>query len=405
MTDPTAAPLFRSVGLMPDGPVRWGAAVRAGKPGVFVAELGAPVAQAPLDVAKIGKWIERVTTLTLDGRRPTGRELAARMASFWLPDQTVLYIGSTTGSVGGRVAAIVRTGLGERRPAPSAQWLQALSDPSTIRIWWAETDAVEEYEDALLDAFAAGLSDAERAALPEAALALPWANLRRGAGDRKATGIANALLPDVAGPADPQISHVVDLPPAEADGARDEAARRARPARGRGTSRVASAAGYAAKGSPRRAAPEPGYISPDGLDRLQTELRSLLEQRPGVIARIASARELGDLKENAEYHAAREEQGFLEARIRTLEQRLKTAVVVAPEERGATIGLGSRARVEVDGDETVVEVVGAMDANPAAGRVSTASPVGKALVGRRVGDVVTIKVPAGDIRYRIIAIE
>ena len=405
MADHGATAILRSVGLMPDGPVRWGAPLRALKAGVYVIELPDSVPNAPLDLARIGQWLARVPDLRLDSSRPTGKELAARLSSFWLPDETVLFVGASPGSVGARVSAVQKTVLGDRKPAPSAHWLQTLADPRALRIWWAETDAAEEYEDAVLDAFAAGVSATSRAALPDPAIVLPWANLRRSTGERKATGITNPFLPEPAKAAEPAISHIVELPPAEADGARDEAARKARPARGRGTGRVASAAGYAAQGSPRKPPPEPAYISPDGLARLERELESLRSRRPEVVARIATARELGDLKENAEYHAAREEQGFLEARIRTVEARLKTAVVTAPEERGASIELGSKARVEIDEEETVLEVVGAMEADPANGRVSTASPVGKALLGRRVGDIVTVKVPAGDVRYRILAID
>ena len=135
------------------------------------------------------------------------------------------------------------------------------------------------------------------------------------------------------------MTRIVDLPPAEADGARDEAKRARRPAPGRGTGRIASAAAYAAQGSPRKAA-SPSCLSPEGLERLQAELDGLLAQRPEVIKRIATAREHGDLKENAEYHAAREEQGFLEGRIKSIEAKLKIAVVVAPTERGAIVELG-----------------------------------------------------------------
>ena len=88
-----AASLLRSVGLMADGPVLWGRPVPASGPGVFVIELPAPLATAPIEVTRIGKWIERVDTLRLDGERPTSKALAARLSAFWLPSQTVLYIG------------------------------------------------------------------------------------------------------------------------------------------------------------------------------------------------------------------------------------------------------------------------------------------------------------------------
>ena len=167
---------------------------------------------------------------------------------------------------------------------------------------------------------------------------------------------------------------------------------------------IASAAAYAAQGSPRKAADEPVQLSPEGLARLEAEHAELVAQRPDVIRRIATAREHGDLKENAEYHAAREEQGFLEARIKQLEAKLKHAVVVAPTVRGAVVGLGSRVRVEESGEESVLQVVSSAEANSREGRISSVSPVGAALMGRKVGDAVTIITPGGEIRYSVLEI-
>jgi transcription elongation factor GreA len=232
---------------------------------------------------------------------------------------------------------------------------------------------------------------------------LPWAVLRSLAGVRKPTGITNPLLPEVKEPAPTRVSRIVQLPPAEADGARDEAKRARRPAPGRGAGRVASAAAFAAQGSPRKVH-ERVLLSPEGLARLEAEHAELIAQRPDVIRRIATAREHGDLKENAEYHAAREEQGFLEGRIKALEAKLKIAEVVAPTERGAAVGLGSRVRVEVDGDESTIQVVSSAEANSREGRISSSSPVGAALMGRKVGDLVTIITPGGEIRYAVLEI-
>jgi transcription elongation factor GreA len=406
MPDPNDAPaLLRSVGLLADGPVTWGRPVRQPGPGVYVVELPAPLSAAPLDLALIGKWLERVPDLRLDGERPSSRDLLARLAAFWLPAQRVLLIGSSSGSVGGRIAAVQKTVPGDRRPASSGLWLHFLRDPGELRVWWAQTDAVEEYEDALLEAFAAGVTPDEAASLPGGGPLLPWATLRTATGDRKPTGITGPLLPEIIAAAPPPVTRIVDLPEAEADGARDEAKRPRRPARGRGAGRVASAAGYAAQGSPRRA-PEPVYLSPEGLDRVQEELRELRDvRRPEVIKRIATAREHGDLKENAEYHAAREEGGFLEGRIRALEAKLKVAVIVEPTERGAVVEIGSRVRLTVDEEPAELVIVGSTESDPAGGRISNVSPVGRALLGRRVGDVVTIRTPGGEIRYEVLAIE
>ena len=402
--DRTAATLIAEVGLMADGPVPWGRPVRLAKPGIFVVELNEPVASVSMDLAAIGKWLERVPELRLDGVRPTSKDLQHRLSSFWLPSQPVLFIGSTDGSVAGRLAGLARTVPGDRKPAWSAIWLHFLRNPADLRTWWAETDAAELYEEELLAAFAKGVPAAEAAALPAGSPLLPWAVQRTTAGARKVTGIANPLLPEIKAPEPKGVSRVVDLPPAEADGARDEAKRPRRPAPGRGVGRVASAAAYAAQGSPRKVH-EPIYLSPEGLERLQVEHASLLSERPGVIKRIATAREHGDLKENAEYHAAREEQGFLEGRINALEAKLKIAVVVAPTERGALVERGSRVRVEVDGEEQILQVVSGAEANSREHRISSTSPVGAALLNRRVGDVVTIMTPGGEIRYTVLEIE
>ncbi|MGK2852123.1 MAG: hypothetical protein ACSLFN_14615, partial [Candidatus Limnocylindrales bacterium] len=180
MPDPISASLLlREVGLMADGPLPWGRPVPARGPGVFIVEAAAARATAPIELTRVGKWLERVPELRLDGDRPSSRALSARLASFWLPNQVVLYVGGSTTSVAARIAAMERTELGDRRPASGGHWLRTLSSLGATRLWWAATDAIEEYEDALLSAFAAAVPAADRAALPAGAGALPFANLRR----------------------------------------------------------------------------------------------------------------------------------------------------------------------------------------------------------------------------------
>jgi len=403
--DRSAATLIREVGLMADGPVPWGRPIRHAAPGVFVVELPGPLPSAPLDLSLIGKWLERVPELTLDGTRPVSKDLQRRLADFWLPSQPVLLVGSTTGSVAGRLSSMAKTVPGDRKPAWTGFWLHFLRNVADLHVWWAATSDPELYEDALIDAFASGVPAAEKAKLHGSAMAMPWAVLRTPSGIRKPTGIANPLVAEVKAPEPKAVTRIVTLPGGEADGARDEAKRPRRPAPGRGAGRVASAAAYAAQGSPRKPPPEPVILSPEGQARLQGELDALTAQRPEVIKRIATAREHGDLKENAEYHAAREEQGFLEARIKVIESKLKVAVVVAPTVRGAVVELGSKVRVSEDGDETVMHVVSSAEANSREGRISSISPVGAALMGRKVGDAVTIITPGGQIHYEILEIK
>ncbi|HEY6014511.1 MAG TPA: transcription elongation factor GreA [Candidatus Limnocylindrales bacterium] len=411
-TDTTAPALLRSVGLMADGPGQWGRPVPASGPGVFVVELPAPLPAAPIELTRVGKWIERVETLRLDGERPTSKALAARLAAFWLPSQTILYVGASDASVRRRLAAIEATALGDRRPSAAGYWLKVLRALDGTKIWWAATTATEEYEDALLDAFADGVTAAERAGLPDPAVVLPFANLRRASGERKSTGLTGALLAEpVVAPAPP--TRVVVVPDGDAEGAhgeppppRSRVSERpvARPAGPRRSVAAVTRDRLAAEAA-AEAAQGVQELTVEGAARLRAELEELTQvRRPQVIARIRTAKEHGDLKENAEYHAAREEQGFLEGRIKTLESKLKIAVVVAPTERGANVELGSHVRVEVDGEETTMQVVSSAEANSREGRISSASPVGAALMGRKVGDVVTIVTPGGEIRYAVLEI-
>ena len=409
-----AASLLRSVGLMADGPVLWGRPVPASGPGVFVIELAAPLATAPIEVTRVGKWIERVDTLRLDGERPTSKALAARLSAFWLPSQTVVYIGASDASVARRVAAIGRTELGDRRPNPSGNWLRTLRSLDGVRVWWTATDATEEYEDALATAFAENLPASDLSRLPDHDVVLPWANLRRSTGERKATGLTGALLPDTADPPAPP-THVVQLPDGDAEGARGEPPeprRRApalhapRPTTTRSPALTGASTGAAGGvGAAATAVVPAEALTAEGEARLRAELDELtLVKRPQIIARIRTAKEHGDLKENAEYHAAREEQSFLEGRVQAIEARLRSAVIVAAPVAGSRVGLGSVVTVDDDGETVTYTIVGADESDPARGRISSSSPVGRAFVGRNEGDDVDVTTPAGMRRYKILEI-
>jgi transcription elongation factor GreA len=393
----TAASLFRAVGLLPDGPTPWGRPVAARGPGVFVVELATTLPSAPIALAKVGKWIERVPDLRLDGDRPTSRALAARLASFWKPDQVVLYVGATESSLGRRIAALEATTLGDRRPHAGGHWLRTLDLPSGTRIWWALTDAVEEYEDGLLTAFAEGVpAETGTAAEP----ILPFANLRRPTGERRTTGLTGSLLPEPV-TAPPPPTRVVVVPDVDAEGAPGEAPPR------RSRSRPAGPAATPAPAPPGPTGSGAGVtMTAAGAERLQAELDELVRKRPEVVRRIATAREHGDLKENAEYHAAREEQGFLEGRIRALEARLRNAVIAAePAPAGANAVLGSVVTVESDGITDSYTLVGSAEADLASGRLSVVSPVGRALLGSAVGDEVVVDTPRGPVTYLVRALD
>ena len=133
-------------------------------------------------------------------------------------------------------------------------------------------------------------------------------------------------------------------------------------------------------------------LTPDGEARLRAELDELTRvKRPQVIARIRTAKEHGDLKENSEYHAAREEQSFLEGRIQAIEARLRSAVIVEAPAAGSRVGLGSVVTVDDDGETVAYTIVGADESDPPRGRISSSSPVGRALVGRDKGDYVVVR--------------
>jgi transcription elongation factor GreA len=155
----------------------------------------------------------------------------------------------------------------------------------------------------------------------------------------------------------------------------------------------------------RAAAPEPIQLSQGALDRMTTELDELTRvKRREVVARIKSAREHGDLKENAEYHAAREEQSFLEGRVQALEDRIRRAVVVDEEATGKVI-IGSRVTVEIGGEELEYTIVGSAEADPAKGRLSMASPVGAALLGAVPGAEVNVRTPRGAVSYKVLSVD
>jgi transcription elongation factor GreA len=404
--DRGAATLLRSVGLMADGPVVWGRAVPARGAGVFVVEIPAPRATAPIELTRIGKWLERVPDLRLDGARPSSRALAARLASFWLPSTRVLYVGSTDGSIGGRVEAMIHTVLGERRPHPAGHWLHALTGLDQARIWWAPTPAVEEYEDAIFGVFADTIPAADRAGLHDESVILPFANLRTATGERKVTGLTNSLVP--AEPVRPTPAmRVIDVPSAAAEGARGIPTTRASGGTVRRAPRSASPGTTRSSGpavAPGRAR-DATYVSADGLTRLRAEHAELVgTRRPDVIARIKAAKELGDLKENADYSSAREEQSFLEGRIAAIEAILRDATVIETPvgEAAARVMIGSTVGVEEDdGTASTFAIVGSTEADPANGRISNVSPVGRALLGRSVGDTVAVVTPRGEVRYRI----
>jgi transcription elongation factor GreA len=147
-----------------------------------------------------------------------------------------------------------------------------------------------------------------------------------------------------------------------------------------------------------------------GADRLREELATLKKvERPQVIAAIAEARAHGDLKENAEYHAAREQQGFIEGRIQLLESTISHAQIIEVERLnpGEKVVFGATVRLsdEETGEEKVYQIVGDVEADIKHNRIAVSSPISRALIGQQLGDVVVVRAPAGDREYEIIDVE
>lgn len=141
-------------------------------------------------------------------------------------------------------------------------------------------------------------------------------------------------------------------------------------------------------------------ITPDGKKELEAELDQLKAQRGDIAQKIADARDFGDLSENAEYDAAREEQGLLETRISEIEDILGNASVIKGGRR-STIDLGSKVDLSLGKSTVEYTIVGPVEADPLSGKISNESPLGLALIGKKVGDKATISTPKGEITYEI----
>lgn len=147
-----------------------------------------------------------------------------------------------------------------------------------------------------------------------------------------------------------------------------------------------------------------------GVEKLREELQQLkFDERPRIIKAIAEARAHGDLKENAEYHAAKDEQGFVEARIRNIEGQLSNAEIIDVTSFGTTGRVIFGATVDIldedDGSEVTYTIVGEDEADIGSGLVSISSPIARALIGKEVGDLVVVKAPAGDKNYEVVEVK
>jgi len=151
---------------------------------------------------------------------------------------------------------------------------------------------------------------------------------------------------------------------------------------------------------------DPVYLTASGKSDLEAELEELLTvKRPEIAAKILSAREDGDLKENGAYHDAKDRQGLMEARIRELTSKLERAAVIEAPAESSLVALGSTVTVQDDHGEARYTIVGSMEAKVAMGRISNESPLGKALMGRKAGEEAHVQTPRGDSLVKLLAID
>jgi len=153
---------------------------------------------------------------------------------------------------------------------------------------------------------------------------------------------------------------------------------------------------------------EKNPITPEGYVRLRDELHNLKSvERPRIIQMIAVAREHGDLSENAEYHAARERQSFVEGRVKELEQKLALAEVIDPTKlSGDKVAFGATVKLSnlTTDEEVQYRILGADEADLAHGTISVTSPLARSLIGKEVGDEVKMRMPGGDRTYEILEV-
>jgi len=153
--------------------------------------------------------------------------------------------------------------------------------------------------------------------------------------------------------------------------------------------------------------PPDTYLTPEGKEKLKTELDQLINvKRVELAKRLRDAIQQGDLSENADYHSAKEDQAFLEGRILELQETLRRAIIIEGKGASDHVQMGSRVTVQEEGEdpETFI-LVGAKEASPREGKISNESPIGRALLGKKVGEAAEAATPAGTVTFKILKIE
>ncbi|MFA6080864.1 MAG: transcription elongation factor GreA [Patescibacteria group bacterium] len=147
-------------------------------------------------------------------------------------------------------------------------------------------------------------------------------------------------------------------------------------------------------------------LTQKGYDDLKIEHEDLLKnKKPKAIERLSKARSMGDLSENSEYTAAKEELAFVEGRVQEIEEILDNANIVENNQAGDQVQVGSSVMVEVGGNTESFQIVGEFEADPMNKKLSQNSPIGMALINKKIGDLVEVNIPAGKIQYKIVEIK
>jgi len=147
------------------------------------------------------------------------------------------------------------------------------------------------------------------------------------------------------------------------------------------------------------------YLTREGLEKLKKELEDLTaNRRPAVIARIQQSKEYGDLAENAEYEDAKNEQSFVEGRIAELEALVGRAKIIEENGCADAVSLGCKVEVQVDGKKEQYAIVGEGESDPSVGKISYTSPLGQALMGKKIGETAEVNAPDGKITYKVLQI-
>ncbi|MEK7522934.1 MAG: transcription elongation factor GreA [Patescibacteria group bacterium] len=147
-------------------------------------------------------------------------------------------------------------------------------------------------------------------------------------------------------------------------------------------------------------------LTQKGFDDLKIEHQDLIKnKKPKAIDRLSKARSMGDLSENSEYTAAKEELAFVEGRVREIEEIINNAQVIENNHVGNLVQVGSSVTVQTDGKSELFQIVGEFEADPMNKKLSQNSPIGQALINKKVGDLVEVNIPTGKVQYKIVEIK